>query len=284
MILIADSGSTKTDWRLIDEENKIHQFKTTGINPYFHSSESITEALTKELLPNIKFEIRNLKFELFFYGAGCSSDEKCNIVKRGLQSCFSKPIIEVEHDLLAAARALCGHDKGIAAILGTGSNSCYYNGKDIIENVVSLGYVLGDEGSGAYMGKKLIQYYLYKELPEDLDKIFFEKYKLTKDEVLENVYKKPNPNRYLASFSPFLQHNLSHHFIAKLVYDSFSDFFEHHICKYAEHKQVKMHCTGSVGFYFANILRQVATDRAVAIDKITESPIAGLTLYHLNER
>ena len=284
IILIADSGSTKTDWRLIDHSNKIHQFRSKGINPYFQTSEQIALSISTELLPIAKTHFTgNVPVEVFFYGAGCSNEEKCAIVKKGISSCLPSATIHVEHDLLAAARSLCGKEEGIAAILGTGSNSCHYDGVEIQKNSASLGYVLGDEGSGAFIGKQLIRCYLYKELPDDLEQLFFTQYKLTKDLILERVYGQPGPNTFLASFTPFLLRHISNPFAAKLVYESFAAFLDHHICKYEVAPRVKMHCTGSVGFYFGGILRKAAIDRKITVGTITESPIAGLTLYHLPE-
>lgn len=280
MILIADSGSTKTDWRFIDSEKKIHQFSTIGFNPYFHTTESIVTEIKEHLLPQLLIDAH---LNIFFYGSGCSNEQKCGIVTDALKTCFPNSTIEIYHDLLGAARAACGKKEGIAAILGTGSNSCYYDGTNIVENVDSLGYILGDEGSGAYIGKKLIQSYLNKELPTELSNRFYERYKITKDDVLEAVYKKPSPNKYLASFSKFAYQNLKEQYMIDLVAKCFEDFFDKHICKYSKHKEVKMSCVGSVGFYYSNILRAVALNKGVVIDNILEAPIAGLTLYHLGE-
>lgn len=288
MILIADSGSTKTDWRLIDENKKIHQFATTGINPYFQSSEQIAEMLRKELIPQLKSEIWNLdsdsyRDEIFFYGAGCGAESKKEIVNEALQKIFPEAEITIETDMLGAARSLCGRNAGIAAILGTGANTCYYDGEIIAENKASLGFVLGDEGSGAHIGKTFIQAYLNKEMPEVIANRFFERFKLSKDEILDFVYKQPLPNKFLASFSKFIYQNLKEQYIVDLVADCFNQFFEKHICKYEKHKEVKLSCTGSVAFYYSNILRAVASNKGVNIDTIIESPIAGLTLYHLGE-
>lgn len=280
MILIADSGSTKTDWRLIDNNKKIHQYRTTGFNPFLQDTKQISEDLRRELVP--KIDTNKIK-RIYFYGAGCSSSERVNIVAKAIKENFPRAAVDVEHDLLAAARALCGHNKGIAAILGTGSNSCYYDGNKIARNVGSLGFILGDEGSGAHLGKQLIRHYLYKELPSDLNQAFDNNYKLTRDEILESVYKNPLPNKFLASFSKFIKQNIKHPFANNLVYKSFELFFDKHICKYPERKKVNMHCVGSIGYFFADILQKVAMDKKVSTGIIIESPIAGLTLFHLEE-
>jgi N-acetylglucosamine kinase-like BadF-type ATPase len=185
--------------------------------------------------------------------------------------------------MLAAARCLCGRNAGLVAILGTGSNTCYYNGTEIRNSVASLGYVLGDEGSGAHIGKTFIQAYLNHELPEHLEKRFFERFKLTKDDILDSVYRKPMPNRFLASFSKFVFQNLKEQYVIDMVVKCFAQFFEKHICKYPLHKEMQLNCSGSIAFYFSDVLRKVASEYSVNIGTIVESPIAGLTLFHLEE-
>lgn len=283
MILIADSGSTKTDWRLIDDQKKIHQYATQGFNPYFQGSHQIADSINSELLPQLELSTFNLKLKIFFYGAGCGADSKKEVIRTALTHNFPSSIIEINTDLLGAARALCNSQPGIAAILGTGSNTCYYNGSTIVENTASLGFILGDEGSGAHIGKTFIQSYLNKEMPSDLSDRFFERFKLSTDDILDAVYKKPMPNRFLASFSKFIYQNLKEQYVIDLVANCFEQFFDKHICKYPKYKEVKLSCTGSVAFYYSNILRAVAANKKVTIDKITETPIAGLTLYHLGE-
>jgi glucosamine kinase len=282
MILIADSGSTKTDWRLIDEHRHIHQYATQGINPYFQNEEAISVIIQQELLPQLKSGMQQFKSEIYFYGAGCGTALKKKSVETALASHFPESVIEVNTDLLGAARALCEDKPGIAAILGTGSNTCYYDGLNIIENHASLGYILGDEGSGAHIGKLFIQAYLNKELPESIAHRFEDRFKLNKDSILDNIYKQPMPNRFLASFSKFIYQNLKEQFLIDLVATSFNELFDKHILKY-EHSHLKLSCVGSVAFYYSNILRAVALNKEVHIDKIIETPIAGLTLYHLEE-
>jgi glucosamine kinase len=280
MILIADSGSTKSDWRLIDEKQKIHQFSTQGINPYFQDAEQITQIVRTGLIPAISNHKLN---NIYFYGAGCRAEDKKQIVKKALANVFPESIIDIETDMLGAARSLCGHQSGIVAILGTGMNTCFYDGGSITANRTSLGYILGDEGSGAYLGKQLIADLLNEDLPEDLAKRFNERFKLSKDEIIDTVYRKPMPNRFLASFSKFIYQNLKEQYCIDLVKHSFEEFFDKYICKYPEYKKAKLSCTGSVAYYYSNILRSVAESRGVNIDKIVETPIAGLTLYHLGE-
>jgi glucosamine kinase len=280
MILIADSGSTKTDWRLIDDEQKIRQFSTQGINPYFQTGEEIASIIGTELLPGLPPMGQNGS-QLFFYGAGCRAADKKQLVKDALLEQFPVAEITVETDMLGAARSVCGHNPGIAAILGTGMNTCVYDGKQITENRTSLGYILGDEGSGAHLGKTFIMAFLNDELPAALSERFKERFKLSKDGIIDSVYKKPMPNRFLAGFSRFIYQNLKEQYMIDLVSGCFSQFFDKHICKYPQHKELKLSCAGSVAFYYSNILRAVAENKGVNMDTVVETPIAGLTLYHL---
>ncbi len=279
MILIADSGSTKTDWRLIDEKKQIHQFLTQGINPYFNTTEQIAGVLKSELISNIQYPISNI----FFYGAGCRVEDKKKIVELALLEVFPNSKIVIHSDILGAAHSLCGKNAGIVAILGTGANTCYYDGSNIAENRTSAGFILGDEGSGAHIGKTFIKAFLNDEMPKDIADRFVARFKLSKDDIIDAVYRQPMPNRFLASFSKFIYQNLKEQFIIDLVANCFHQFFDKHICKYEKHKEVKLSCTGSVAFYYSNILRAVALEKGVSIDTITETPIAGLTLYHLGE-
>jgi glucosamine kinase len=280
MLLIADSGSTKTAWRLVDESGRITQLQTQGFNPFFQGSDDIAEILIKELFSQLPEDLNFNNLEIHFYGAGCSSAAKNEVVKKGLAAAFPSANIQVNHDLLAAARAACGHKPGIAAILGTGSNSCWYDGKEIIQNIPALGFILGDEGSGAHIGKTFIQAFLNNELPPAINENFIKKFSLSKDDILDAIYKKPFPNRYLASFSKFVYQNLKDPFITDLVANCFRQFFDKHICKYEAYRELKLSVVGSVGFYFSNILRKVADEKGVEIETIIESPIAALTLYH----
>lgn len=282
MILIADSGSTKTDWRLIDEQQKIHQFSTQGLNPFFIDSSGISAILLSELLHHLPEKPTSVS-ELYFYGAGCRTDEKKQVVRTALAEHFSNARLFIETDMLGAARSVCGHHSGIAAILGTGMNSCYYDGKTIVSNQNSLGYILGDEGSGAHIGKTFIQAYLNKEVPASIASAFEQRFNLSSDAIIDSVYRKPLPNRFLAGFSKFVYQNLKEQYMIALVKSCFEQFFDKHICKYPQHKTVKLSCVGSVAFYYSNILRSVAEDKGVNIDTIVETPIAGLTLYHLGE-
>lgn len=278
-MLIAESGSTKTDWRVIDNAGKIEQFITKGFNPFHQKSEAISEEIKLNLLPFLKTAVK----QVHFYGAGCSSPSMCGIVESALNECFQEAEIHVEHDLLAAARGLCGHEKGIACILGTGSNSCVFDGVNITANIPALGYILGDEGSGSYMGKRFIADFLIGKLPEKLEKDFTEKFGLTKDKIFEAVYMQPMPNRFLASFGKFLFQRIDDPYVMDLVRSSFVDFFDRYICRYEGYAELPVHFTGSIAFYFSKILNDVATEKQVRIGRIVETPAAALVLYHTNK-
>ena len=286
IILIADSGSTKTDWCLLDEQRNEYRFKTGGFNPYFQDTSTMYSDLNEQLLPEIIKSavpgIESNRLHIYFYGAGCSSEKKCDVVRRALQLSFPEANVNVEHDLLAAARALCGRESGIVAILGTGSNSCYYDGNSIIQNVSSLGFILGDEGSGAHIGKLFIQDYLNNDLPGNIAQKFYESYQLNKDLILDAIYKKEMPSRFLASFSKFIRENKEEQYLNDLVDLSFRQFFSKHICKYPNYRDVNMNCVGSVAYHFSEPLRAIADKRGVVINKIIESPIDDLTNFHLN--
>lgn len=280
MKLIADSGSTKTEWRILLPDGTISQARTPGYNPHHQSSAEISHSLRNDFfsqLPQGEVE------EIFFYGAGCSSEKSKDTVRKAFAEVFPEVKITVEHDLLAAARALCGEEPGIACILGTGSNSCLYDGHKIIGNVPALGYILGDEGSGTDLGKRVVSDYLRGDMPEHLRDRFGKSFSITVDEVLDRIYKQAFPKPYLASFSRFLFQNLDDPYCYKLVYDSFSSFIRINICKYPDYQQHKVHFVGSVAFYYGNILRQAAADQGLTVRNVLESPIAGLTLYHQAE-
>jgi glucosamine kinase len=278
MILIADSGATKTDWRVLYSRQDIRAFQTNGFNPFFIDTVHIKNEVDKELIPFI--DSKGVS-EIYFYGAGCSSTEKSIIVEDGLIPLFPSARIQVNDDLLGAARALCGHSEGIACILGTGSNSCLFNGKEIVENIPSLGYMLGDEGSGAYLGKKLLKEVLSISAPMHIRELFDKKFNYNRVEILTHLYKQEFPSRFLATFTGFISENISDPFMLAIVKDSFRDFFETQVLKYSKHKEVPLFCTGSVAFYFSSILKEVANEKGLEIKNIVQSPIDGLTEYHL---
>jgi glucosamine kinase len=276
--LIADSGATKAEWCLI-QNGKQKIYFTQGISPYFLNTDQISELVQNELAS----ELKNIEIEeVYYYGTGCSNPENAKSVKKALAKVFKGAKISVDHDLMGAARAVCGHEKGIACILGTGSNSCYYNGNKIMKNSPGLGYVLGDEGSGAYLGKKVIQYYLYGTFDDDLMARFDAKFATTSVEILENVYKMPLPNKYLASFAIFLAENRGHFMIENILEDGLNDFFFQHLNKYGEVWKYPVSFVGSIAFGFKDVIEQLCLSYEFELGKILKNPMEGLVAYHLS--
>ena len=278
MILIADSGSTKSEFRLLGTKAEGKIFILPGINPFYQSEVEIKELINNCLYPNLK---ECTIQEIYFYGAGCAFPEKKKILENALLYSFPQAKVSIESDLLAASRALFGTTKGIACILGTGSNSCFYNGKEIEKNVSPLGFILGDEGSGAVLGRKFISDCLKNQLPFFLQEKFFSQYDISPSEIMDKVYRKPFPNRYLASLSSFLLENIGEESIYQLVEESFKEFFERNIKQYSITDE-KLGFIGSIAYYFQDILRKVAEGMGYRIDKIDKSPMEGLIRFHLN--
>ncbi|MEO5996185.1 MAG: N-acetylglucosamine kinase [Chitinophagaceae bacterium] len=275
--LIADSGSTKCEWCLMYEGKK-KRFFTQGISPYFLNGSQITELLQKDVHPKL---VKHTISEVYYYGTGCKSPANRHLLQKSLQTVFPDSDVFVDHDLMGAARALCGNDKGIACILGTGSNSCYFNGKKIIKNSPGIGYVLGDEGSGAYLGKKVLQYFLYKTFDKDLALLFNERFNTNDVEILENIYKKPLPNRYMASFAIFLAENRGHYMIENIIEDGLNDFFFQHIYKYRESWRLPVHFTGGVAFGFRDVLKDLCSTYKLELGNVIRNPMDGLIKYHM---
>jgi len=280
MILIADSGSTKIDWCVVDHGKLVKQVFTCGMNALLLTEEEMQLRIATELMPEIKdFNID----KVYYYGAGCVSDEVCGNVRNAIAANLAAREIEVHSDLLAAARALCDHNAGIACILGTGSNSCVYDGKDIVDNVSPLGYILGDEGSGAVLGKILVGDVLKQQLPQELCEKFLEQYGLDRLTIIRRVYKEPQANRFLASLTRFLIENIEHPAIYALVYNSFKSFFVRNIANYNNYKELKVNFVGSIAYYYSAVLKQVSTDMGCTIGTIIQSPMEGLLNYHRND-
>jgi len=275
-MLIADSGATKCEWRLV-HDGEIQTIITTGISPYFLSKEKIMAVLQTELLVNLpKVGVSKVAF----YGTGLGNADNLKLIKAILQKTFPDAAVEVTHDLMAAVHATAGRQKGVVAILGTGSNSCYYNGKKIVKNSPGLGYVLGDEGSGAYLGKKVIQYYLYNTFDEDLRARFDATFTVTAKDILESVYTKPLPSRYLASYAIFLAQNRGHYMIENIIEDGLNDFFYQHLCKYAESWKMPIHFAGSIAYGFKDVLQQLCNAYEFELGTVVQSPMEGLMKYH----
>lgn len=274
--LIADSGSTKTEWCLLSG-NKKKTFITQGMSPYFIGVAEMVAIMSAELIPKLKNAAIH---ELFYYGTGCGNPGNVKIVRAALKKVFPGVKVNVNHDLMGAARALCGIKKGIACILGTGSNSCYYNGKKIVKNSPGLGYILGDEGSGAYLGKKVLQYYLYDTFDEDLRARFDATFCTNSDEILNGVYKQSLPNRYLASYALFLAENRGHYMIENIIEDGLNDFFFNHVYKYRESWTLPIHFVGSVAYGFRDVLADLCKSYQLELGAVLKNPMQGLIRYH----
>jgi N-acetylglucosamine kinase-like BadF-type ATPase len=276
MILIADSGASKTDWRVINQKGEIGQHKGIGFNPNYQTAEEMANELQDDFLLNLRDKVETI----YYYGAGCGSPKNRLQVTNALKSVFKSAEINVDHDLMAAARATCGHEPGIACILGTGSNSCDYDGEIIVAKRPAPGYILGDEGGGAYIGRKFLQDFIHEEMPEKLREKVIDKFQLDNHIIIENVYQRPFPGRYMASFCRFITEHKSDPYCYMLYYTSFQDFFKKHVMKYKDYKKKPVNFVGSIAFHNSDILRSAAYDAEIHVNLIIEGPIAGLTLYH----
>ena len=275
MKVIAESGSTTTEWVLVDGKNVLERSFTVGINPFFQTRREISHSIRLNL-PETFFKKRWER--VYFYGAGCANLDKKNILEASLVAQFKTPI-SAESDLLAAARGLLIDKPGIACILGTGSNSCLYDGERIIKNVRSAGYILGDEGSGAAMGRRFLSDYLKNLTPKDLCDAFHEKFKVTPDEIMDSIYNHPFPNRSLSTFSYFLKDHLDNKYAFNLVYEELMRFFQRNIIQY-DYKSYPVYFMGNLAYTYADILDLVAKDFGLNIEKTEKSPMQGLIEYH----
>ena len=283
MKLAVDSGSTKTDWGFFNTVYDLKTVKTQGINPCHQSDEEIRNIIRNELLPNTQNIDLAAITEVFYYGAGCATESICTQMAALLKEFIPNAAIAVDSDMLGAARALCGHAEGVACVLGTGSNSCLYNGKAIEDQVPSLGYILGDEGSSAALGRRLIGDCLKRQLPESVSREFMERYSLTKESIIESVYRKPLPNRFIAGFSPFVYEKRAVPEVHKMIIQCFQEFFTRNVINY--HKPwLPVHFVGSLAASFADELKETADSLGMTIGKIETSPMNGLVDYHATDR
>ena len=278
-ILLADSGSTKTEWCLLKsgEDKPFLRFYTDGLNPYYHTTESIRDVLRYAVIPNLaKHEID----ELYFYGAGCSLDEKKRIISAAISEVFQDSTFDIQDDLLGAARALCGNEPGIACILGTGSNSCLYDGTQVVDNIPSLGFILGDEGSGGYIGKQLIHAYFYRDMPAELKLDMEKTYTMDRRFILDGIYHKPQSNRFVASFTNFTSVHKSHPFIQNLVKNAFAVFLNSNILKYENYKEIPIGFIGSVAFNHQDIMMNLLESYGLRVSRFIKNPMETLIDYH----
>lgn len=276
MYIIVDSGSTKSDWVILSNKEQKY-YSTMGFNPYFHKSETIVNAIKQA---HGIYEIRDEVSMIYYYGAGCSSPELNLIIEKALKEVFKQAIIVVDHDLMACALATYNNKPAISCIIGTGSNSCYFDGEKIYEEVPALGYILGDEGSGTYFGKQLLSNFLYHQLPKNIEEDLIKEYQLTKSVIIDNVYMKADANVYIASFMKFIVKHDHDPYIKQMVYDGFKKFMEIHVCCYPNFKEVETHFIGSIAHLFKNELERAANKLGVSIGKVVRKPIEGLIHYH----
>lgn len=277
-ILVADSGSTKTEWCLVTPEGEKTSCFTDGLNPYYHSQDGIEDIIRDVLVPGIGTSSVG---DIHFYGAGCTGDERSEMLGGVLKMVFGAGQVEVQSDLLGAVRAVCGNERGIAGILGTGANSCLYDGEKIVDNVPVLGFILGDEGSAGYFGRKLLQGYFYREMPDDLKSEMDKQFEMNRSEILENVYKKPHPNRFVANFSRFAGEFSDHPYITGIMRDGFTEAVERHILKYEGAQEIPIGFAGSVAFFHSEVLRDVLVEKGLKPGRIIKNPMENLILYHL---
>ena len=281
MKLIADSGSTKVEWCLTDGDKVVRQLFTSGFNALMLTEEEISQYLDDELVSQLG-DIRSEVTEVYFYGAGCVDEDVCRTMRRALRNNLpSAVVIEANSDLLGAARALFGHQEGIACILGTGANSGYYNGREIKDHVSPLGYILGDEGSGAVLGRHLIGDVLKHQLPRELCERFLDEYNLESGSILRRVYKEPMPNRFLASVTPFLLKNIEEPAIHRLVLNEFKSFFVRNVAQYDRYHQLPVSFVGSIAYLYRPVLQEAADALDAKILKVLKAPMEGLVVYHM---
>lgn len=275
MKLIAESGSTRTEWALVEDNHLVQRVFTEGLNPFFQTRREISRSVRLGL-PESFFK-KKLD-QVYYYGAGCSSYEKKNILGASLVAQFKTPI-QVESDLLAAARGLFKCEAGIACISGTGSNSCFYDGKIIVKNVKAAGYILGDEGSGAVLGKLFLADLLKGLAPKELANEFHEKFRISVNDVMESVYNLPFPNRFLGTIAYFLGDYMDNEYVYNLLTNNLRSFFNRNVCQY-DYINYPIRFVGSLAYAYPDILQEVAQEFGVEIDVIEETPMNGLIEFH----
>lgn len=278
MVIIADSGSSKTNWIISDGKTENIKINTEGLNPNFTDVDTIRSVIANKVLP---FTGDRTASKVFFYGSGCSDTHLCKMVKEGIEGVFPDAHTEVNSDLLGAARALLGNNSGIACILGTGSNSGLYDGNRIIANIPPLGFILGDEGSGSYLGKRLLSDYLKGVMPPDISNLFGSKYQTDKDRVIEKVYRGEFPNKYIAGFVVFLKDNIEKKYCRELIKEAFSDFISRNIKFYDGYDKLKISFTGSIAWHFRELLEEVMEVNGLYTGEILREPSEQIMQYHL---
>lgn len=280
MILIADGGSTKADWIAINSDKKEEfRVRTLGLNPAVVEEEELNNRIINMFqLINIKEEVS----EIHFYGAGCGTPKPAEILENVLQAIFINAKIVVAEDMLAAVYAASGKEPALVCILGTGSNSCYFDGKNVQMNTASLGYILMDEASGNYFGKLLIREYYYNKMPKAIAEKFNEEFNLDADYIKKNLYRTPNPNMYLASFAKFMFEFKDEKYIKRIIKRGFQEFFKYRILPFEKNVDTPLYFIGSIAYYFKEILEKVAKKNNLKVTGIIQRPIDNLVEYHRN--
>lgn len=281
LILLADSGSTKTEWCLCRPGQPPVSYRTDGLNPYFLTQAQLQQTIQEQLVPQLPDLPATQILDVFFYGAGCSGPEPNGRIEAAIRGTLpAARYVSVASDMLGAARSVAGHSPGIVGILGTGANVCYFNGDQIVSPAYSLGFWLGDEGSGGNLGKRLVTAFLHGLLPDDLQADFTTQYALDRLQVLDHAYKQPNPNRYFASFAPFLGQHQQHPFVRDLIVGAFTDFVRLYVRRIPNHATTPIHVVGSVAYHFQSLLTEVLLEQRLIPGKIVLAPMPGLVAYH----
>lgn len=276
-MLLADSGSTKTEWALVSSDGTVKSTFSDGLNPYYHTAESILKVLREQVTAQLG---ATSAANIYFYGAGCTGDERTQMLRQVLHQYFGARQVEVHSDILGSVRAVCGRHPGIAGILGTGANTCQYDGDKIVDNVPVLGFILGDEGSAGYFGRMLLQGYFYREMPSELKTALEASFDMQRSTILENVYKKEHPNRYVARFAGFAGEHADHPYIAAIFRQGFTECIERHILKYKDAQRMSVGFVGSVAWHNADLLRQILLEKGLTPGVIIKNPIPNLIAFH----
>jgi N-acetylglucosamine kinase-like BadF-type ATPase len=280
MLIIADGGSTKTDWRITGDDGQVISATSTGFNPNYNDAAGIMALIKKGLKHEIPADASGT---IYYYGAGCWDEGRAALVQKAFNQVFPKFVTHVSHDILAAALATCGNQPGIACILGTGSNSVLFDGLKVVDNVTNLGFLLGDEGSGSQIGRKLVKSYFYREMPAELHPVIEAQCPAGRKEILDRIYEGPMPAAYLASFAHHFSKHQKHPFVKELIKSCFEEFVVRHVCKYENHENLPIHFIGSVAYHFQTILQEVLRKHGLKQGHILMKPIGNLLKYHLEK-
>lgn len=280
-ILIADSGATKTEWCLVTSDNKTKTIPTEGLNPYYHTVESIRNVVAEELKP--KIDLGSVE-EVYFYGAGCDSESKDKIVHDAVSAVIKNAEIHIFHDLLGAARACLFNNPGIACILGTGCNSCLYDGEKIIEHIPSLAFILGDEGSAGYFGKKLINKYFRFEIPDDLKEALERDYNMSLEHITKGIYDNPQQSRFVASYGAFLGEHADHPFIREMLHEGFHNFITRIVKNYTDAPKYEVSFIGSVAYAHQKMIKQILEENGLRAGSFVRKPMERLVEFHTQKQ